>query len=302
MRDQHGNRPQGNKVKTAVIFVLAVTLAAVILVETGAWDKVVATTGLGRSVESSQGLKPGAEEQEHNNLHLPSQAKPSLPPKPQDSTGKQDNKTTGGGTFIPAATSPVPLSQALQDAQSLTEATAHPQGYSRERDFGSWIHAQELCGDGTTRDLILQRDLRDVVLDNRCKVRSGVLDDPYTGKVMQFRYGRDTSGEVQIDHVVALKDAWASGLWRADHAQRVAYANDPDVLLASNGKQNVAKSDGLDYGAKKDPVWLPQNRAWHCDYMAKRVEIKHKYGLSVTSAEKAQTVGILSSCVAGSYQ
>lgn len=296
MSEHHGSGRHDSMAGRALTAVGVMILVAVILVQSGAWDTVVDKVGVGRTVGSTQALRPQAQDRTRNDLHLPS------PPQATGTPGHDGDDGRHAGTFIPAAVSPVPIDQAIRDAQTLPAAQAHPQGYSRERDFGSWTHAPGLCGEGTTRDLVLRRDLRDVVSDGRCKVRSGVFDDPYTGTVMHFRYGRDTSALVQVDHVVALKDAWASGLWRADHARRVAYANDPDVLLASNGQQNVAKGDGLDYGAARDPVWLPENRAWHCDYVAKRVEIKRKYGLSMTPSEKRQTVGILSSCAAGSYR
>lgn len=310
MSEHRGSGNRDSMPKNALLTAATGILVAVILVSSGAWDKVAAITGIGNAVGSTQALKPGPEDMEGNSLHLPELSQPSQTQQPEsgqigteaDQQGQAAEAPDRSNRFIPAATSPVPIDQALQDAKALPAAKAHPQGYSRERDFGTWTHAPGMCGAGTTRDLILKRDLRDVVSDERCKVRSGTFDDPYTGTEMRFQYGRNTSGEIQIDHVVALKDAWTSGLWQADHSKRVAYANDPDVLLASNGKQNMAKSDGLDYTAVKDPVWLPANRSWHCDYMAKRVEIKRKYGLSTTPAEKTQTVGILTSCAAGSYQ
>ena len=69
------------------------------------------------------------------------------------------------------------------------------------------------------REDILARDLTDVayVTRNGCKVKSGVLNDPYTGKVIHFTRGQNTSAAVQIDHVVALQNAWQSGAkdWNA---------------------------------------------------------------------------------------
>lgn len=195
---------------------------------------------------------------------------------------------------------PVGYDKALQEAQAIPVMQPHPAGYSRDRQFGGkWAHRDGMCGYATVRDYVLQRDMDDVRLNPRtCVVMSGLFHDPYTGRTISFQRGADTSERVQIDHVVAVHDAWASGLWRSDRAgERADYYNDPEVLQASDGDANQAKGDGVDWSAASDPVWLPQNTAWHCDYMAKRVYIKHKYHLSMGEAEHRQTVDALSRCV-----
>ena len=80
--------------------------------------------------------------------------------------------------------------------------------------------------------------------------------------------------------------------------ERVAYYNDPDVLQTADSTSNEAKGAGMDWDATSSPVWLPDNTAWHCDYMAKRAYIKHKYRLTMSSAEKMQTVNLLTQCAA----
>ncbi|MDN6468200.1 hypothetical protein [Bifidobacterium crudilactis] len=131
--------------------------------------------------------------------------------------------------------------------------------------------------------------MTNVVMNRYCKMQSGDLQDPYTSESMYFVKGEKTSMLVQIDHVVAVQDAWASGLWRSSRAgERVSYYNDPDVLQAA----------GVDWDVSSSPVWLPDNTAWHCDYMAKRAYIKHKYRLTMSSAEKTQTVNLLTQCAA----
>lgn len=160
----------------------------------------------------------------------------------------------------------------------------------------------------TTRDRILSRDLKDVVKDAKCRVASGTLSDPYTGTTIAFRRGRTTSQAVQIDHVVALQDAWSSGARDWSQKRRVEYANSPDVLLAADGPSNEDKGNGLDYyGTSRwlaqhtgaPDIWMPSNKAYRCDYMARRAAIKAEWGLSMTAREKQQTVTFLSKCVAG---
>ncbi|GAA6123792.1 hypothetical protein BPY_19000 [Bifidobacterium psychraerophilum] len=80
--------------------------------------------------------------------------------------------------------------------------------------------------------------------------------------------------------------------------ERVAYYNDPDVLQAADQSSNEAKGAGMDWDATSNPVWLPSNTAWHCDYMAKRAYIKHKYRLTMRQGEKTQTVNLLTQCAA----
>ena len=95
-----------------------------------------------------------------------------------------------------------------------------------------------------TRDDILRRDLIQVTLEpgSRCVVTSGTLLDPYTGRQISF-VRRTPAQRVQIDHVVALGDAWRSGASRWTARRRLHYANDPFVLLAVDGAQLAAKSD-----------------------------------------------------------
>ena len=292
-----------NRVLTAVFGTLIIIIVAAFLVQSGAWDKFVSATGVGNAISGIDGLKPTSGDYAKNDLKVKIPTPGSGQSESSSASAEASSSASpSGSSFIAGATSPVPMTQALKDASDLTVAVARPSGYSRTSDFGTWINSDQLCGSGTTRDFILKRDLTNVSMSSSCKVMSGTFDDPYTGSVMQFKYGKDTSGDIQIDHVVALKDAWASGLYKATQEQRVSYANDPFVLLASNGEQNEKKSDGLNYTAASNPIWLPQNRAWHCDYIAKRTEIKKKYSLTVTAAEKTQAVGILTSCAAGTYK
>lgn len=221
-----------------------------------------------------------------------------------DTTPKTDTKAATGSW----GSDPAVWQAGLDATNTIKTAKARPGGYDRERYFGGW--ASNGCGSATTRDTILARDLKGAVKNPKCQVTSGTLSDPYTGRTIQFRRGRNTSSAVQIDHVVALLDAWESGARDWDQAKRVEYANSPDVLLASDGPANMAKGSGLDangtalYRSQNSgapDIWMPDNKAYRCDYMAKRATIKSKWGLTMTPREKQQTVSVLSQCVAGTY-
>lgn len=210
------------------------------------------------------------------------------------------SSSISAGTFAPAFKAPISFSTALRYAQQEQIATPHVRGYNRDSQFGDWQHSSALCGYGTTRDYVLQRDMTNVVMNRYCKVQSGDFANPYTGQSLHFVKGTKTSNLVQIDHIVAVEDAWASGLWQSSRAgERVTYYNDPQVLQAADQKSNEAKGAGIDWGAANNPIWLPSNAAWRCDYMAKRVYIKHKYQLSMSKPEKNQSVNLLTQCAAG---
>lgn len=208
---------------------------------------------------------------------------------------------TEPGAFSESFRAPVDYATAARYAlDGPVEDRPHAGGYHRESQFGQWRKQGGDCQYATTRDLILQRDLDNVRFKTGCRVAAGEFHDPYTGRDIRFLRGPDTSPLVQIDHVVSVHDAWASGLWSPDRAgERADYYNDPEVLQAADGRSNQAKGDGIDWQAATDPVWMPDNKAWHCDYMAKRAYIKHKYRLTMSTAEQNQTVNTLQACTTG---
>lgn len=165
-------------------------------------------------------------------------------------------------------------------------------GYDRDL-FG--FREYDADGNGCdTREDILARDLTDVRMKagDACKVQSGVLADPYTGKTITFTRGRTTSSAVQIDHVVALENAWQSGARDWDAMRRYEFANDPYNLLAVDGPSNSEK------GSASAAYWLPTNADYRCDYVARQIAVKDKYNLSVTSAEKDAMLAVLHICPA----
>ncbi len=143
-----------------------------------------------------------------------------------------------------------------------------------------------------TRNDILRRDLtqKAFATENPCLVVSGNLAEPYTGEEIAFKRGKDSSGAVQIDHVVALGNAWQTGAQALPPAQRQSLANDPLNLLAADGPANQEKSDG------DAATWLPPNKGFRCHYVARQISVKAAYLLWVTPAEKAAMLRILGKC------
>lgn len=160
-------------------------------------------------------------------------------------------------------------------------------GYKRDQFSNGWA----TIGSCDVRNVILARGMQDVVLaKDGCIVLSGRLDDKYTGKVINFVRGSTTSAEVQIDHVVALSDAWQKGAQSIGDVERFKIANDPLNLLPVDGPANQQKGDS------DAASWLPSNKGYRCRYVARQIAVKSKYSLWVSSAEKTAISRILNGC------
>ncbi len=162
-------------------------------------------------------------------------------------------------------------------------------GYDRDQFGPQWADVDRNGCD--TRNDVLARDLTDEVVKpgtHDCVVTSGTLADPYTGRTISFVKGEGSS--VDIDHVVALSDAWQTGAGRWDEARRTALANDPLNLLAVDYSANRQKGDG------DAATWLPPERGYRCAYVARQVAVKATYGLWVTQAEHDAIAGVLQGC------
>ena len=177
-------------------------------------------------------------------------------------------------------------------AQLEVRGRAPTTGYTREQFGQAWADVDRNGCD--TRNDVLRRDLVAPVTEG-CVVLSGTLDDPYTGVPIAFARG-PSSADVQIDHVVALSDAWQTGAQSWTPAQRQAFANDPANLLAVDGPANQ------DQGAGDAATWLPPNRGYRCVYALRQVRVKAAYGLWVTAAERDALDRVLGRCVVGTVR
>lgn len=162
---------------------------------------------------------------------------------------------------------------------------APKKGYTREQFYDGW----QIPGDCSLRQKILKRDFGDSAVLRECDVVAGEFDEPYTGEHMVFS-NKTEIANLQIDHVVALSDAWQKGAQYKTYEIRNAIATDPLNLLAVDGSANEEKSDG------DAATWLPPNKKFRCQYVARQVSVKYKYGLWVTKAEKEAILRILTNC------
>ncbi|NJC56316.1 GmrSD restriction endonuclease domain-containing protein [Brevibacterium marinum] len=141
-----------------------------------------------------------------------------------------------------------------------------------------------------TRDDVLRRDLSILVVEagtNGCVVTAGDLDDEYLGRSYSFERESD---KVTIDHIVARSNAWQTGAADLSEEELREFANDPLNLLAVSTSISQQK-DGGDAAA-----WLPPNEDYQCEYVARQIAVKHKYGLWVADAEKDAMARVLDTC------
>ena len=173
----------------------------------------------------------------------------------------------------------------------VTKGRAAKTGYTRAQFGQTWADVDRNGCD--TRNDILKRDLTAEVFKEKtreCVVLSGTLIDPFSGETINFVRGNTSSMEVQIDHVVALSNAWQTGAFKLSIKERTAFANDPLNLLAVKGRLNSQKGDG------DAATWLPPLKSYRCDYVARQIAVKIKYKLWFTAPEKEAMVRILKSC------
>ncbi|EID80480.1 MULTISPECIES: HNH endonuclease family protein [Rhodococcus] len=206
----------------------------------------------------------------------------------------------GTGSLGGAPATPAPVFDAAPALAKLdtlaVKGRAPKTGYTREQFGPSWSDDNSVEGGHNgcdTRNDILRRDLVDLTYKTStrdCVVATGTLHDTYAGTTIAFVRGQDTSTAVQIDHVVALSDAWQKGAQQLSPEQRRDLANDPRNLQAVDGPTNSQKSDS------DAASWLPPNKAYRCTYVSRQIDVKALYRLWVTQAEKDAMSQVLHSC------
>ena len=171
-------------------------------------------------------------------------------------------------------------------AEIAVKGRAPKTGYSREQFYDGWPTI-----DGCSlRQKIIRRELGETAVLDGCDVMAGEYDEPYTGEHKVFTEKKQISDEVQIDHVVALSDAWQKGAQNLTKEERYAVATDALNLIAVDASANKQKSDG------DAATWLPANKKFRCQYVARQVSVKYKYKLWVTEAEKEAILRVLENC------
>ncbi|WP_130291714.1 HNH endonuclease family protein [Pseudonocardia sediminis] len=215
---------------------------------------------------------------------------PYDPPTPVG-TSSADTVVPGGSdpTVEPAAARSGAAAAAL--AKLPVKGRAPKTGYTREQFGQRWA---DIDKDGCDqRNQVLARDMDKETFKpgtKNCVVLTGSLRDPYTARTIAFTRGADSSSDVQIDHVIALSDAWQKGAQQLDAATRQRIGNDPLNLVAVDGPTNARKGDG------DAATWLVPNTKYRCAYVSRQVAVKARYKLWVTAAERDAIGKILDTC------
>lgn len=217
-----------------------------------------------------------------------------LPTSPAVTVGRASDTVLPGDagadpTVEPAAARAGTAAAAL--AALPVKGRAPKTGYTREKFGQRWA---DIDRDGCDqRNQVLRRDLDAETFKpgtRDCVVLTGSLRDPYTARTIPFTRGTTSSSAVQIDHVVALSDAWQKGAGQLDAATRQRIGNDPLNLAAVDGPTNARKGDG------DAATWLTPNTRYRCAYVARQVAVKSRYTLWVTPAERDAIARVLDTC------
>lgn len=189
-------------------------------------------------------------------------------------------------TATPAQATPPNIPSATTAASRLAVLTVAAESHQSTYDRALFPHWITVSGTCNTREQVLKRDGTNVVVNSSCAAISGTWRSPYDGATWS------AASDVDIDHMVPLAEAWASGAWAWTTAQRQAYANDlggPE-LWAVTDNVNQAKGD-------KDPAeWKPPLTSFYCTYARAWIQVKWYYNLTVDSTEKSALNGMLATC------
>lgn len=172
---------------------------------------------------------------------------------------------------------------ALEVLSEITIAEDHPmEDYDRDLFApDGWIDA---TGTGcTTREDILARDLDNTQIEG-CTVEYGETTDAYSAEQIEHVQGES---QVDIEHVVAIGQAWRNGAHAWDEETMQAFYQDQDNLIAVSASENQSKSD------RDVTEYMPPNQGAYCTFTAAKVYVKDKYDLAMNAEEHAFITDIL---------
>ena len=136
----------------------------------------------------------------------------------------------------------------LSQERLTVQAEYQAKRYTR-KNWRHWIDADKDCQNTRQEVLIKYSQKKPSYKSGRnCRVAAGRWTCPYTGKVFTSPKGID------IDHIVALKEAHESGAHLWNKARKKAFANDFANLLPTQAGANRSKGH-------RDPArWMPKKK------------------------------------------
>jgi hypothetical protein len=155
-------------------------------------------------------------------------------------------------------------------------------------EWPHWIDADGDCQD-TRQEVLIEESLAAVAYADarHCRVVAGLWRDAYTGVVYT------DPAVLDVDHLVPLANAHATGGWQWPLEQRRGYANDlldPRHLIAVHQSVNRQK------GAQTPATWRPPDAAAWCSYGRAWTGVKTRWGLAADPAEKAALAELQATC------
>lgn len=142
------------------------------------------------------------------------------------------------------------------------------------KEWKHWIDKDSNCLN-TRHEILKSRSLTRVTFKkNGCQVKAGKWADYYYPEYHLL------ASDVDIDHLVPLKNAHLTGGANWSSKDKETFANDPENLVITKRSYNRKKSDkGID-------GWLPVHQTYACKYITDWKKIKKKYNLQLSQAEK----------------
>ena len=188
-----------------------------------------------------------------------------------------------------ATSTPVPTREAPTTTLLITVAPIQADIPKYERK--DWRHCEDHDGDcqDARQEALIAESLVDVTFetDRQCRVESGRWYGAFTGAYFE------DPGNVDVDHMVPLKNAHNSGGWAWSPAMKEEYANnlgDDDHLIAVQDRANQSK------GARGPDEWMPPDKTYWCEYAQDWTEIKARWDLTMTDPEAEAVVEMLQRC------
>ncbi|KAK0624056.1 hypothetical protein B0T14DRAFT_536700 [Immersiella caudata] len=192
---------------------------------------------------------------------------------------------TVNGIPMPMPTPPgIPSTSSAKTQLAALTVKAYVDDGTYDRDlFPTWNTIEGSCN---TREYVLKRDGTNVVVNSACTATSGSWKSPFDGATWT------QASDVDIDHMVPLKNAWVNGAKSWTTSKRSQFANDisSPELWAVTDNVNQAKGD------KSPDAWKPPLTSFYCTYAKSWVQVKYKWALSITSAEKTALTSMLNTC------
>ena len=190
-------------------------------------------------------------------------------------------------TVAPTAPAPVSVAGSVRALDLLALIPVADEHLGAGYDRTSFDYPSDPDGDGCDTEPRAHPDSSPAArVSGGCHVASGTWVSPYDGHT----YTQPST--LEIDDVVALKEAWDSGAWAWSDARKAAFAND---IAEHRGLRPVDGASNRTKGDKDPSNWIPENPADVCPYLSDWVSIKARWGLSMDQSEAGRIRNLLTS-------